>query len=111
MVYALEKFRSYISDSKVIVFTDHGAVRFLFKKPQTKPRLFRWTVLLQEFDLEIRDRAGAENHVADHLGRLPPTTQGVDSDFDIDEFPDSLLCSLASALPWFGDLVNFWLLM
>ena len=70
MVFALEKFRSYLLGAKVIVFTDHAALRNLLKKKESKPRLIRWILLLQEFDLEIKDKKSAENHVADHLSRL-----------------------------------------
>ena len=57
-------------DPKTIVFTDHAAIRYLFAKHYAKPRLIRWIKLLQEFDLEIRDRRGCVNVVADHLSRL-----------------------------------------
>ena len=65
MVYALEKFRSYLIGSKIIVYTDHSALKFLLSKKDAKPRLIRGILLLQEFDLQIIDKKGAENSVAD----------------------------------------------
>lgn len=70
VVFAFDKFRSYLVLSKTIVFTDHAALRYLFKKKDAKPRLIRWILLLSEFDIEIKDKKGAENTAADHLSRL-----------------------------------------
>jgi hypothetical protein len=70
VVYAFEKFRSYIVNSKVIVYTDHTAIKYLLAKKDAKPRLIRWIHLVQEFDVEIRDKKGVENVVADHLSRM-----------------------------------------
>ena len=67
IVYALEKFRSYLVGSKVIVYTDHATIKYLLNKADSKPYLIRWILLLQEFDLVIRDKKGFENVVADHL--------------------------------------------
>ena len=58
VVFACDKFRSYIVDSKVIVHTDHAAIKYLMAKKDAKPRLIRWVLLLQEFDLHITDRKG-----------------------------------------------------
>ncbi|MBN8095846.1 Ty3/Gypsy family RNase HI domain-containing protein, partial [Vibrio vulnificus] len=53
VVYAVEKFRQYLVGSKVIVFTDHSAIKYLMTKKDAKPRLIRWVLLLQDLDLEI----------------------------------------------------------
>ncbi|GJY55529.1 reverse transcriptase domain-containing protein [Tanacetum coccineum] len=70
VVYAFEKFRSYLVMSKSIVYTDHSAIKYLFAKKDAKARLMRWILLLQEFDIDVRDKKGAENLAADHLSRL-----------------------------------------
>ncbi|KAF8084968.1 hypothetical protein N665_0691s0007 [Sinapis alba] len=70
IVYAFEKLRSYLIGSKITVHTDHAALRYLLLKKDAKPRLLRWILLLQEFDLVIKDKKKIENRVADHLSRL-----------------------------------------
>ena len=70
IVFAFDKFRPYLIGNKVIVFIDHSAIKYLMTKKDLKPRLIRWVVLLQEFDVEIRDKKGSKNLVADHLSRL-----------------------------------------
>ncbi|KAK1666344.1 hypothetical protein QYE76_054503 [Lolium multiflorum] len=74
VVFACDKFRPYIVDSKVTIHTDHAAIRYLMTKKDAKPRLIRWVLLLQEFDLHIIDRKGADNPVADNLSRLENIT-------------------------------------
>ncbi|GJY64881.1 reverse transcriptase domain-containing protein [Tanacetum coccineum] len=76
VVYAFEKFRSYLVLSKTIVYTDHSALKYLLAKQDAKPRLLWWILLLQEFDVIIRDKKGAENLAADHLSRLENPHQG-----------------------------------
>ena len=53
VVFACDKFRSYIVDSNVIVHTDHAAIKYLMENKDAKPRLIRWVLLLQEYDLHI----------------------------------------------------------
>ena len=70
VVFALDKFRSYLLGTKVIIYSDHAALKYLLTKKEAKPRLIQWMLLLQEFDVEIGDKKGSENVVADHLSRL-----------------------------------------
>jgi hypothetical protein len=70
VVFAFEKFRSYIVNSKVIVYTDHTAIKYLLAKKDVKPRFIHWILLLQELDVEICDKTGVENVVANHLSRM-----------------------------------------
>ena len=71
VVFPLEKFRSYLLGTKVVVYSDHAALRHLMNKKDAKSRLIRWALLLQEFNIEVKDKKGAENLVVDHLSRLP----------------------------------------
>jgi len=71
VVFALEKFRPYLLGLKTVIFTDHSALKYLMTKKEAKARLIRWILLLQEFDLKIRDKRGIENAVTDHLSRIP----------------------------------------
>ncbi|XP_057452284.1 uncharacterized protein LOC130744109 [Lotus japonicus] len=106
IVFALDKFRSYLLGSRIIVYTDHAALKFLLKKAESKPRLIRWMLLLQEFDLEIRDRSGAQNLVADHLSRIE---RDADTLPIRDDFPDERLFNISVSFPapWFANIVNY----
>ncbi|GJU80518.1 reverse transcriptase domain-containing protein [Tanacetum coccineum] len=66
VVFSFDKFRPYLILSKTVVYTDHSALKYLFSKQDAKPRLIRWVLLLQGFNIEIKDKKGAENLAADH---------------------------------------------
>ena len=105
IVFALEKFRSYLFGSPVIVFTDNAVLKFLLTKAESKPRLIRWMLWLQEFDLEIRDRSETHNLVADHLSRIKRFADDVSPIQD--DFPDESLLTLSASFP----LITLWIIL
>ncbi|GJZ05598.1 reverse transcriptase domain-containing protein [Tanacetum coccineum] len=110
VVYAFQKFRSYLIMNKSIVYTDHSALKYLFNKKDTKARLLRWVLLLQEFDFKVIDTKGAENYAADHLSRLENPYENVFDPKEITEtFPLETLNAVNSyqSTPWFADFANY----
>ena len=107
MVFACEKFRPYMLGSHVIIHTDHAAIKYLMAKKEAKPRLIRWVLLLQEFDLEIKDKKSCDNVIADHLSRVQKTTVKEEENEVVENFPDKQLFQLSFQLPWYADIVNF----
>nr|GEW32019.1 reverse transcriptase domain-containing protein [Tanacetum cinerariifolium] len=112
VVYAFEKFLYYLVLSKTIVYTDHSALKYLFAKKDAKPRLLRWILLLQEFDIEIHNKKGVENLAADHLSRLENPFKGDLVKMEInDNFPHESLNMISpnddNEPPWFADIANY----
>nr|GEW63170.1 reverse transcriptase domain-containing protein [Tanacetum cinerariifolium] len=112
VVYAFEKFWSYLILNKSIVYTDHSAVKHLFSKKDSKARLLCWVLLLQEFTFKVVDTKGAENLAADHLSRLENPHQNVLDPKEINEsFPLETLNLISSrgiqSIPWFVDFANY----
>nr|GEX07076.1 hypothetical protein [Tanacetum cinerariifolium] len=105
VVYAFEKFRSYLIMNKSIV-------RPHFAKKDSKARLLRWVLLLQEFTFKVIDTKGAENLAADHLSRLENPHQNVLNPKEINEsfrFETLNLVSSHgnSSTLWFADFANY----
>ncbi|GJV20043.1 reverse transcriptase domain-containing protein [Tanacetum coccineum] len=112
VVYAFEKFRSYLIMNKSVVYTDHSALKYLFNKKDAKARLLRWVLLLQEFDFKVIDTKGAKNYAADHLSRLENPYENVFDPKEINEtFPLETLNTVTSHddqnIPWFADIANY----
>ncbi|GJU81641.1 reverse transcriptase domain-containing protein [Tanacetum coccineum] len=95
VVFSFDKFRPYLVLSKTIVYIDHSDLKYSFSKQDAKPRLIRWVLLLQGFDIKIKDKRGAKNLVVDHLSRLENPDLGTFTKVEIaDEFPDEHLMAL-----------------
>ncbi|GJZ78912.1 reverse transcriptase domain-containing protein [Tanacetum coccineum] len=112
VVYAFEKFWSYLILNKSIVYTDHSALKYLFAKKDSKARLLRWVLLLQEFTFKVIDTKGAENLAADHLSRLENPYENVLDPKEVNEkFPLETLNMVTfrgdSSTPWFADYANY----
>ncbi|KAF8087234.1 hypothetical protein N665_0594s0009 [Sinapis alba] len=131
IVYAFQKFRSYLVGSKVVVHTDHDALRYLLTKKDAKPRLLRWILLLQEFDFEMKDKKGIKNGAANYLSRMKvdeetdlddtlPVEQVYSIDLrrattrslptDCSENPEHSVAAIKKKyphMPWFAEIANF----
>ena len=108
-MFAFDKFRPYLIGNKTIVFTNHFAIKYFMTKKDAKPRLFQWVLLFQEFEVEIRDKKGSKNMVADHLSRLEISEIVQKHHLQIDDtFPDEqiLAFSHAETSPWFANIAN-----
>ncbi|GKE18788.1 reverse transcriptase domain-containing protein [Tanacetum coccineum] len=120
--YKISKTRIEVDKAKVdviaklphptIVYTDHSALKHLLAKQDAKPRLLQWILLLQEFDVVIRDKKGAENLAADHLSRLENPHQSELEKKEITEtFPFETLGMVTfrgdDNAPWFADFANY----
>nr|GEX27322.1 reverse transcriptase domain-containing protein [Tanacetum cinerariifolium] len=107
VVYSFEKFRSYLSMNKIIVHTDHSALKYLFSKKDAKTILLQWV-----FDFKVLDTKGAENLAADHLSRLENPYENVLDPKEINEtFPLETLSMVTfhgdSSASWFVDFANY----
>jgi hypothetical protein len=105
MVFAIEKFRSYLVCTKVIVYTDHAALKYLLMKKDAKPRLIWWILLLQEFDLEIRDKKEVENSVVDYLSCLQFEKS---AELPINDYMrDDSLLKVSTTDLWYANIINY----
>ncbi|RVW20036.1 Retrovirus-related Pol polyprotein from transposon opus [Vitis vinifera] len=85
--------------------TEKELLAYLLTKQDAKARLIRWILLLQEFNLQIRDKKGVENVVADHLSRLVISHDSHGLPIN-DDFPEESLMSIEVA-PWYSHIANF----
>ena len=107
IVFACEQFRPNILGSHVIIHTDHTAIKYLMAKKEAKPILIRLVLLLQEFNLEIKDKKGCDNVNPDHLSRVEkPTIQEEEREI-AENFPDEQLFQLSLQSPCYADIMNF----
>jgi hypothetical protein len=110
VIFACDKFRSYIVDSKVTMHTDHSSIKYLMNKKDAKSRLIRWVLLLQEFDLHNVERKGEDNLVADHLSRMeniPNDLIPINDSFPNEQLANINVSSIRVVSPWFEDYANF----
>jgi hypothetical protein len=70
MVYVLQKFRHYLLEKHVKIFTDHSSLKYLVNKPLLGGRICRWLLLFQEFDFELIVKPGNLNAGLDHMSRI-----------------------------------------
>nr|GEY10000.1 DNA-directed DNA polymerase [Tanacetum cinerariifolium] len=114
--FFLEEIEAYLKDESISleidhadVIRNHSALKYLLSKQDAKPRLLRWVLLLQEFDIIFRDKKGTENLTADHLSRLENPHKDMFENKDINEnFPLDTLGKISSGSSlWFANFANF----
>ena len=82
--------------SFIVIFTNHSALKYLLTKQDVKARLIMWVLMLREFNLQIKDKKGVENVVADHLSRLTIAHDSHSPPIN-DEFPEESLLLIENA--------------
>ena len=105
VVFALDKFRAYLVGSFIVVFTYHFALKYMLTKQDAKARLIRWILLLQEFNLQIKDKKGVENVVANHISRLAIAHNSHGMPINDDFSEESLM--LVVVAPWYTHIANY----
>ena len=106
IVFALEKFWSYLLGSKIVVYSDHSVLKYLLLKKESKPWLIIWILLLQEFDIEIWEKKRSKNVVADHLSRI--LVKNHEFTLIKESFSDEQILEVSLAkVPWFADIINY----
>ena len=91
--------------SFIVIFTNHSALKYLLTKQDAKARLIKWVLLLQEFNLQIKDKKEVQNVVADHLSRLTIAHDSHNPPIN-DEFPKESLMLVGNA-PWYAHIANY----
>ena len=96
---------TYLVGSDIIILTDHSTLKYLLTKKNAKARLIRWVLLLQEFNLQNRDKKGVENVVADHLSRVTIAHNTHNPSIN-NVFPEESLL-LVENTPWYAHIANY----
>ena len=104
VIHAVNKVRHYITGYPVVLYTDHSAIKILANKPITNGRVTIWLILLQEFDITIKDRPGKDNPVAYFLSQIPKPMDVVAVE---DQFPDEHLFVVTARTPWYANIANY----
>lgn len=97
-------FIHYITLYQVFLYTDHSAITYLSNKPITNRRVTRWLLLLQEFDITIKDWPGKENPIANFLSQVPKINDPLGV---ADQFIDKHLFIVVTKMPWYADVTNY----
>jgi hypothetical protein len=104
VIHAINKFHHYITGYPIILYTSYSAIKYLDNKPITNGRVTRWLLLLQEFDITIKDRPERENFVADFMSRIPKIDYSLTVE---DQFSDEHLFVVTTKPPWYADVENY----
>ena len=97
--YLHVKSSGHIYWGPMLIHTDHATIKYLMAKKEDKPRLIRWVLLLQESDLDIKDKKGCDNVIANHLSRVEKTTMKEEEMEVAENFPNEQLFQLSFQLP------------
>ena len=104
IVYAIDKFKHYITGYSTFLQTDDSTIKYLMNKPITNARVTRWLLILQEFDISIVDRLTEENVVVEFISQL---THNDDNLLGEESFPDKHLFAVSGYSQWYTNIANY----